>query len=283
MKIAVRVLVGVVAICSGAFAPDPATARVRAWRVAHERQILSELFQWLSLPNVAANKADVERNAEALTAMLKRRQFVADVVPTAGAPLVLAERKTAGAARTLAFYFHYDGQPVVESEWIYSAPFTPVIVAPQSTSAPTSSSPAGKTISLDAIQGPIDPEWRVYARSASDDKSPIIALLSAIDALDAAKTPLTSNIKLLLEGEEEAGSPNLADALRQHGGRIRADALMLVDGPRHASGRPTMNFGSRGLMAATITVFGATRDLHSGNYGNWAPNPALDLARLSLA
>jgi acetylornithine deacetylase/succinyl-diaminopimelate desuccinylase-like protein len=271
-----RALVAALAGLATAFAPDPTTARVRAWRAAHERQILGELFEWLSLPNVASNKADIQRNAEALTAMLKRRRFTADIVPTAGAPLVFAERTTPGARRMLALYFHYDGQPVVPSEWTYNPPFSPIIVASPS----NSSGQRGRTIPLDTLQGPIDPEWRIYARSASDDKSPLLALLAAIDALDDTKAPLTTSIRLVLEGEEEAGSPNLAEALRQHGDRVRADALLLVDGPRHASGRPTMNFGSRGLMTATITVFGAARDLHSGNYGNWAPNPALDLARL---
>jgi acetylornithine deacetylase/succinyl-diaminopimelate desuccinylase-like protein len=248
------------------------TARVRAWRTQHERQILNELFEFLSLPNVAANKTDVQRNAAALVAMFAKRHFTADVVPTAGAPLVFAERKAPNARRTVAFYFHYDGQPVVASEWIYNPPFSPIIVVPHA--------PAGRTISLETFEGAIDPEWRIYARSSSDDKSPIVALLSAVDALDAAGLPLASNVRVVLEGEEEAGSPNLEAALREHGDRIKADALFLVDGPRHASGRATMNFGSRGLMPATITVYGAARDLHSGNYGNWAPNPALDLARL---
>ncbi len=268
-----RVLVVLVAVAAMGLAPDPATMRVRAWRTVHQRQVLGELFTWLSLPNVAANKADIQQNAEALVTMLKKRRFTADIVATPGSPLVFAERVVPGAHRTLAFYFHYDGQPVVAGEWTYSPPFSPVIVAPQSAGR-------ARTVALDMLQGPIDPEWRVYARSASDDKSPIVALLAAIDALDDTKLPMTANIRLVLEGEEETGSPNLAAALREHGGRIRADALFLVDGPRHASGRPTMNFGSRGLMTATITVFGAVHDLHSGNYGNWAPNPALDLSRL---
>jgi acetylornithine deacetylase/succinyl-diaminopimelate desuccinylase-like protein len=179
-----------------------------------------------------------------------------------------------GATRTIAFYFHYDGQPVVANEWKYAPPFSPVIVPPgQSAHA----APLG---ALPEASGAIDPESRIYARSASDDKSPIVALLAAVDALDGLKRPFTSNVRVIMEGEEEAGSPNLAAALAKYGDRIKADALFLVDGPRHASGRPTMNFGSRGLMAATITVYGANRDLHSGNYGNWAPNPALDLARL---
>ena len=83
-----------------------------------------------------------------------------------------------------------------------------------------------------------------------------------------------------MEGDEEAGSPILEAMVRAHGDRIRGDALLLVDGPRHASDRPTLTFGARGIMAALITVYGPARDLHSGNYGNWGPNPALALARL---
>ena len=227
------------------------TARVRAWRGQHEQDILRELFEFLSIPNVASNPDDIARNAQALTRMFERRRFLPEVVPTAGAPLVLAERKAGTTGRTITFYFHYDGQPVVASEWTHSPPFAPVTVGD-----------------------------RIYARSASDDKAPIVALLAAVDALSAANVPITSNIRVVMEGEEEAGSPNLEAAIRQHGDRLRGDALLLVDGPRHPSDRPTINFGARGIMNAVVTVFGPNRDLHSGNYGNWAPNPALALARL---
>jgi len=253
-------------------AQDTAVARVRAWRTQHEPQILRELFDLLAIPNVASNTADIERNAQALTRMFEKRRFLPETIPTGGAPLVVAERRVPNARRTVAFYFHYDGQPVDAREWTHAPPFSPVIV--------TEVTSGGRTMKLDEVRGAIDPQWRVFGRSSSDDKSPIVAFLAAIDALDAADIPLTSNVRVLMEGEEEAGSPNLEAAVRAHPDRVRGDALILVDGPRHASDRPTMNFGSRGMMGATITVYGASRDLHSGNYGNWAPNPALDLARL---
>jgi acetylornithine deacetylase/succinyl-diaminopimelate desuccinylase-like protein len=250
-----RILISLVLTTAAAVVPvaQSPTARVRAWRGQHEREILRELFEFLSIPNVASNQDDIARNAQALTRMFERRRFLPDIVPTAGSPLVLAERKApaAGSARTITFYFHYDGQPVVASEWTHSPPFTPVTVGD-----------------------------RIYARSASDDKAPIVALLAAIDALGASNVPLTSTVRVIIEGEEEAGSPNLETAIRQHGDRIRGDALLLVDGPRHPSDRPTVNFGARGIMNAVVTVYGPNRDLHSGNYGNWAPNPALALARL---
>ena len=246
--------------------------QVRAWRVDHEKQILLELFDFLSMPNVAANPRDIQRNAEALTRMFEHRRFAPEIVPTGGAPLVIAERRMPNVRRTLTFYFHYDGQPVDPSEWTYEAPFKPVIVAEHE--------PAGRTITLTTWQDRIDPEWRVFGRSASDDKSPIVAFLAAVEALDAANIALTSNIRVIMEGEEEAGSPNLEKAMRDHAERIRADALLLVDGPRHASDRATLSFGARGIMNALVTVYGPARDMHSGNYGNWAPNPALALARL---
>ena len=140
--------------------------------------------------------------------------------------------------------------------------------------------PAGRTITLKSWQGAIDPEWRIYARSSSDDKSPILAFLAAVDALEDSNIPLTSNIRVIVEGDEEAGSPSLESVAREHGDRIRGDALIMVDGPRHASGRPTLFFGARGIMSALVTVYGPARDVHSGNYGNWAPNPALALAKL---
>jgi acetylornithine deacetylase/succinyl-diaminopimelate desuccinylase-like protein len=258
--------------CSLGVAQDTAVSRVRAWREQHEREILLELFDLLSIPNVAANKGDIERNAQALTRMFERRRFLPDRIATATAPVVVAERRAPAARRTITFYFHYDGQPVDPSEWTYEPPFSPVIVAEHA--------PAGRTITLSSWKDRIDPEWRIYGRSSSDDKSPIVAFLAAIDGLDSASVPLTSNVRVVLEGDEEAGSPSLEQVARQHGDRLRGDALIMVDGPRHASGRPTLFFGTRGIMGAVITVHGPIRDLHSGNYGNWAPNPALLLARL---
>jgi acetylornithine deacetylase/succinyl-diaminopimelate desuccinylase-like protein len=253
-----------------ALAADDPLARVRSWRAAHEMAILRELCDFLALPNVAANQADIQKNADALTRMLERRRFVPESIATSGSPVVVGERRMPGLTRTLTFYFHYDGQPVEAREWTNAPPFSPVVVT----------APGSAPRRLESLTGPIDPSWRIYGRSASDDKSPIVAFLAAVDALDAANIPLTSNLRLIVEGDEEAGSPSLETMARQHGDRIRGDALLLVDGPRHASDRPTLSFGARGIMTAIVTVYGPARDLHSGNYGNWAPNPALALARL---
>src|SRR4029077_612092 len=123
-------------------------------------------------------------------------------------------------------------------------------------------------------------DWRVYARSSSDDKSPIVALLAAIDALRAKKIPLGVNLKVIFEGEEEAGSSSLRRTLELHKNLLGADLLITADGPVHQSGRPLVFFGNRGDVGIDVTVYGAVRALHSGHYGNWAPNPATELSRL---
>jgi acetylornithine deacetylase/succinyl-diaminopimelate desuccinylase-like protein len=127
---------------------------------------------------------------------------------------------------------------------------------------------------------PFDPELRVFARSASDDKAPIMMLLTAIDMLTAQRKLPAINIKVLLDGEEEIGSPSLPAMVAANRELFAADALVILDGPAHESGRPTLVFGNRGIAQATLTVFGPKVPLHSGHYGNYVPNPALRLAAL---
>jgi acetylornithine deacetylase/succinyl-diaminopimelate desuccinylase-like protein len=126
----------------------------------------------------------------------------------------------------------------------------------------------------------VDPEARIYARSASDDKSPIVAMLAALDALRAARVPLSVNLKFFFEGEEEAGSNHLGAMLRAHADLLKADVWLFMDGPVHQTRRPMVDFGVRGVVGLNLTVYGPTRPLHSGHYGNWAPNPNALLVNL---
>src|SRR5207253_9670100 len=112
------------------------------------------------------------------------------------------------------------------------------------------------------------------------DKAPIIALLAALDAMRAQALPLSVNLKFFLEGEEEAGSPHLARLLETYSGRLKGDLWLLFDGPVHQTRRMQIYFGARGITEGEITLYGGTRRLHSGHYGNWAPNPAVELASL---
>jgi acetylornithine deacetylase/succinyl-diaminopimelate desuccinylase-like protein len=124
---------------------------------------------------------------------------------------------------------------------------------------------------------PVEDNWRLYARSAADDKAPLIALLSALDALRAIGVPARVNLVFAFEGEEESSSPHLRDYLTVLRDRLRADAWLICDGPVHQSGAPQVVLGVRGLE---LTVYGPVRELHSGHYGNWVPNPALALAHV---
>ena len=249
-----------------------ASVAAREYRERHEPAILRELADLLALPNVARDSAAIRRNAEHLVRMLEQRGIDARTLENDGhPPAVFGELRVPGATRTVVFYAHYDGQPVDTADWS-SAPWRPTL-----RTAPLEA--GGREIPIPAT-GRIDGEWRLYARSASDDKAPIVAMLRAIDALRAARIPLAVNLKFFLEGEEEAGSPNLRPMLERHRALLGADLWIFGDGPVHQTRRPQVVFGVRGTLGLEMTVFGPTRALHSGHYGNWAPNPGAMLAEL---
>lgn len=253
---------------------SPAAARAREYRRANEHKIVRELTDLLAIPNVATDTANIQRNAETLKAMLEARGVKVRFLPIAGrGPVVYGELAASGATRTVMFYCHYDGQPTDPTRWTETKPWEPALRT-------AAIEAGGKLIPFPAAGTPFQDDWRIYARSASDDKSPIVAILTALDALRAAKIPLSVNLKFLLDGEEEDGSPNLESVLLAHRDLLKADALLMADGPVHQSGRPQITFGNRGVTDIHLTVYGPSRPLHSGHYGNWAPNPAMMLAQL---
>ncbi len=247
--------------------------RVEDYVRANGKRILAELTEFLSIPNPTTDPENLRLNARHLRTMLQSRGFVTELLETAGNPLVFAEKMTPGASRTILFYFHYDGQPVDPEAWKQADPFEPVL-----RDGPLAE--GGAVVSGWTGLETFNDDWRLYARSASDDKAPIVGLCAALDALDALGTNATSNMRIILDGEEEIGSPNLASAVEKYHTKFEADIMMILDGPSHPSGRPTLNFGARGIVSLDVTVFGAKVDLHSGHYGNWAPNPAIQLTRL---
>jgi acetylornithine deacetylase/succinyl-diaminopimelate desuccinylase-like protein len=251
---------------------NPAAVAARAWREGHERAILTELTGLLAMPNLAREEANIRHNAEAVAALFERRGVKTELLEVTGAPpVVFGEIRTSGATRTVVFYAHYDGQPLDPKEWA-TPPWQPVL-------RDRTIEKDGRVVTVPAT-GNIDPEWRLYARSASDDKAPIIALAAALDALKGAAIALRQNVKFVFEGEEEAGSPHLAEILRKYQDRLQSDVWLICDGPVHQSRRPQIVFGARGVTLLDITLYGPAHELHSGHYGNWAPNPAMMLARL---
>jgi len=194
--------------------------------------------------------------------------------PSPGAPpAVYGEWNTAGATRTVVLYAHYDGQPTDPKKWTGTQPWEP-----QLRTAPFEK--GGAILPTPAEGESINPEWRLYARSASDDKAGVMSILTAFDALRAKNIAPTVNLKFFFEGEEEAGSPHLVEILSKNKELLASDAWVVCDGPVHQSGRKQVVFGVRGDVNVEVTVYGPARPLHSGHYGNWAPNPAMTLARL---
>ena len=228
------------------------------------------------MPNVASDTPNIRKNADYLVAEMQKRGLkprLLEANDKAVPPVVYGEWMTPGATKTVIFYAHYDGQPTDPADWTGSKPWEPVLRT-------ASLEKGGTIIPFPKAGEKIDPEWRVYARSASDDKAGVFAILTAFDALKASNIKPTVNIKFFFEGEEEAGSGNLKEILEKHKDLLKADAFIVCDGPVHQSGRKQVVFGVRGDANVDLTVYGPTRPLHSGHYGNWAPNPALIMARL---
>ncbi len=259
--------------CTAANAGDGLVGQVRQWRSGHESAVVRQLSDFTTIPSVAEKASGLETMAHRLQAELSQRGFQAQLWQgDPGVPAVVyGELNTPGAKRTVVFYAHYDGQPVNRAEW-EADPFTPVL----------RSGPSPKAAALDwgQLRPPFNPEWRLFGRAVSDDKSSIVAFLQAFDALKALGRAPSVNIKVFWEGEEERGSPHLADILRQHQAQLAADLWLIGDGPMHQSRRRTLYFGARGSLDLEATVYGPLRPLHSGHYGNWVPNPAYQAAEL---
>lgn len=240
---------------SSALTVQTASEAARRFTAEHRAELVRGFSEFLSIPNVAADPANLKRNAEVLLEMLQKRGVDSRLLTSSSAPpVVYGQVAVPGATYTIVFYAHYDGQPVTPSEWA-SDPFKPAIRE-------------------------VDGEQRVYARSAGDDKAAIFAQLTALDALREARIPLHANIRFVWEGEEEAGSPHLEGILDANRELIHGDVWLICDGPVDQSGKQTVVFGARGDAHLEVTVYGPHHGLHSGHYGNWAPNPAMMMARL---
>ncbi|WP_412029719.1 dipeptidase [Deinococcus yunweiensis] len=206
----------------------------------------AELFELLRIPSVSADPAyaaDVVRAAQWLQTKLASLGFTARVDATAKHPVVYAERLDAPGQPTVLIYGHYDVQPEAPLEEWVSPPFEPEVR-----------------------------DGRIYARGSTDDKGQAFAHVRGVELL-LAHGPLPVNVKFLLEGEEEIGSPSIIPYLQEHAEELSADVILISDGSRFAADVPTITYGIRGLSYVEIHVQGANRDLHSGSYGGAAPNP----------
>jgi acetylornithine deacetylase/succinyl-diaminopimelate desuccinylase-like protein len=207
------------ALVTFVFAPASSQHAVRECRQANEQRLLTEYVRLLSIPNVASDTVNIRKNADYLVAEMQKRGLKPRLLEAADKkvpPVVYGEWMTPGAARTIIFYAHYDGQPTDPKDWTGSSPSMPVL-----RDAPLEKN--GKTIPFPKAGEKIDPEWRLYGRSTSDDKAGVFAILTALDALRAKNIKPTVNIKFFFEGEEEAGSPNLREVLTKHNNLLKAE------------------------------------------------------------
>jgi len=240
----------------------------------YARQSFREFSELLSLPNDAHFPQDIEKNVRWCEQAFAKRGFTTQRLITPTVPLLLAERKVKQAKKTVLIYIQIDGQPVDATQWQQESPWIPALKEKEA------STNKWNIISYERLYEGFDPDWRIFARSASDAKGPAMAFLAALDAAHGLNVQPNYNLKVIMDFEEELGSPHLPSTVVKYKNELSADMLIIYDGPRHVSNQPTLSFGARGICEITLTTFGPRVPVHSGNYGNYTPNPALRLAQL---
>lgn len=252
--------------------------RITAFCQQQQNAWLQEFISFVRLPNSPLNEYNTRLNTAFMMDMMRSSgiehvQLLSASTPGVP-PVVFGEVNVPGATRTIILYAHYDGQPVDSARWYPGwHPFRPLIV--------DGTPSAGFTpVNINSTTTKLSPEWRITGRGSADDKAGVFAIIKAYQTLKQLNIKPTVNLKFFFEGEEEAGSTHLPEILTQHASLLTSDGWIICDGPEHASGLPQMFLGVRGDAGMELTVYGSNRPLHSGHYGNWAPNPALLLSHL---
>ncbi|PWT73474.1 MAG: peptidase M20 [Bacteroidetes bacterium] len=264
-------------MCQFALAQTPEILVIRKFREANANDIVGEFVKLLSIPNVAKDSQNIKKNALFVMDMMNKRGIQNLQLLTGPAaempPVVYGEVKVPGAKQTFTFYAHYDGQPVNPAQWANDlAPFNPKLFS-------AAIDQSGVNIPYPS-DDKYNPDWRIYARGASDDKAGIDAILNAYGAIIKSGLQPSVNLKFFFEGEEEAGSSHLNEILDKYAPLLRSDLWIICDGPVYQNGQKQIVFGARGDTHLDLTIYASKRPLHSGHYGNWAPNPAMMLAKL---
>ena len=260
------------------FSQSAAVLKVRDYRKSKEFELVNEYRQFLGIPNVAADIENIHRNASWIMDHMRARgianvQLLQTKTPNKP-PAVYGEVLVPGAKETIVFYAHYDGQPVDSTKWLSGLhPFQPKL-------ADGSLAKGAQVVAWPTNINTYNPDWRIYGRGTSDDKAGVYTIINAYAALRALQIQPKVNLKFFFEGEEEAGSTHLHEIFEKHADLLKGDVWVICDGPVHQSGKKQVVFGVRGDTHLELTVFGPKRPLHSGHYGNWVPNPAMELSRL---
>lgn len=233
---------------------------IQAWKdyqQQHNKRFLDELLELLRIPSVSAKQAhnaDMHRCAEAVQQrLLEAGADSAQLYTTEGHPVVYGEKITDPGKPTVLVYGHYDVQPAEPLELWNSGPFDPAIK-----------------------------DGKIYARGACDDKGQFYMHVKALEIMVRTGS-LPTNIKFIIEGEEEVGSPNLAKFVVQHKNLLKADVILISDTAMISMEHPSIDIGVRGLSYIEVEVTGPNRDLHSGVYGGAVANPITMLAKMIAA
>lgn len=237
------------------------------------KSTIQELKEFIAIPNDALIHDDMDKNLTWLTEKFSQRNFNTRIIPTSNIPLFFAEL---GAdkkdAPIVLIYMHFDGQSIDPSKWNQKDPYEVVLKE--------KNGEEWKELDWNLLNKKIDLDWRLFGRSTSDDKGPIVMLLNAIDMLREDNIDIPFHLKVILDGEEEKSSKPLPQAVKDNRDLLKADFLMINDGPVHPSNKPTLVFGCRGITSLSITTFGPITPQHSGHFGNYAPNPGFRLFHL---
>jgi len=244
-----------------------------ALALKYAKASFDELHEFFSLPNDSNDPAQIEPNVQWCEKAFAKRGFKTQRLETETVPLLLASRNFQGAQKTVLVYLQVDGQPVDITKWFQPNPYVPTLKEQDADGN-------WNIISWDHLNGDLNPDWRIFSRSASDARGPDMMFLKALDAINDLGISPNFNIKIIMDFEEELGSPHLPKAVKEYKNELSADMLVIFDGPRHLSNQPTLSYGARGIATISLEVFGPRVPLHSGNYGNYAPNPAIKLSKL---
>lgn len=236
------------------------------------RKTIDELKDFVAIPNDALNPDDIDDNILWLRNKFNERGFNTSILETEGLPLFFAALPMDDGKPTILFYMHFDGQSVDKSKWNQKDPYDLTLKSKVDGE--------WKKAPYEDLDSDINYDWRLFGRSASDDKGPIVMLLNTIDLLKENKIDLPFNVKVILDSEEEKSSAPLPNAVKTYRELLEADFLIINDGPIHPSARPTVVYGCRGITTLSLTSFGPINPQHSGHYGNYAPNPGFELSKL---
>lgn len=268
-SIAVLAHIAVTQEAASQLSPD----QVGAWVASNRHHAVRLLGELAAIRSIASDPAGLAATRRFLTDRLERYGFATTEVSGGGVPALVARKLVNPDAETLLLYFHYDGQEVDPSRWL-NDPFVPTLYEPGYRKV----GPVSDVAASDRLHT----EQRIVARAIADDKGPIAAFLSSLDLLNHYSVEPSINVTLFLEGDEESGSPGLRSILLdpEYQRLLSAAALIILDAPLYQTDEPTIFLGTRGIVTVDLTVYGPVGPLHSGHYGNWAMNPAIELSRL---